>query len=152
MLMGPNGGNFWSNLTTLIQIQANYNCQLVKHLKQKNRDGPYAMYVDEDVQTDYNKFIRDRKTMGPIAVLAPGCKNFYTVIIYENAPDTIVADSCERTRKAKQPFGILYMGMFTDGDCEDQTTKIMLSLANHQQQTRKPHLRPHPLLQANFPR
>jgi len=86
MLMGPNGANFWSNLTTLIQIQANYNCQLVKHLKQKNQDGPYAMYVDEDVQTEYNKFIRNKKTMGPIAVLAPGCVNFYTVSPYEIRP------------------------------------------------------------------
>jgi len=86
MLMGPNGANFWSNLTTLIQIQASYNCQLVKHLKQKNQDGPYAMYVDEDVQTEYNKFIRNKKTMGPIAVLAPGCVNFYTVSPCEKRP------------------------------------------------------------------
>lgn len=78
MLMGPNGANFWSNLTTLVQIQANYNCQLVNHLKKKNEKGPYALYVDEDAQSAYNKFIKDKKTMGPIAVLAPGCKNFYT--------------------------------------------------------------------------
>jgi hypothetical protein len=84
MMMGPNGANFWSNLPTIIQIQAKYNSQLVNHLKKKNQDGPYAMYVDEDVQTKYNKLIRDKKTLGPIAVLAPGCKNFYTVSKHKN--------------------------------------------------------------------
>lgn len=79
MLMGPNGANFWSNLTTLIQIQATYNSKLVKHLKEKNENRPYAMYVNETVQREYNEYIRDKDTMGPIAVLAPGCHNFYTV-------------------------------------------------------------------------
>lgn len=102
MLMGPNGGNFWSNLTTLVQIQANYNSQLVKHLKQKNQDRPYAMYVNENVQTEYNKNIRDPKTIGPIAVLAPGCKNYYTVSAYGRVHDGVLADIGKRTRKVKQ--------------------------------------------------
>lgn len=131
MLMGPNGANFWSNLPTLIQIQANYNTQLIKHIKKKTGAGAYAMYVDEKVQTDYNKFIRDKKTMGHIAVLAPGCRNFYTVSVDKSDQDVMSADSCDRTQKARQLSGIHFMDMYTDGECENQTTSTMLLAAGH---------------------
>jgi len=77
--MGPNGANFWSCVPTLIQIQANYNSQMVKHLKQKSRNGPYAIYPSEQSQKEFNAYIKNKDTLGPIAVLAPGCRNYYTV-------------------------------------------------------------------------
>jgi hypothetical protein len=129
MMMGPNGANFWSCLPTIIQIQAQYNCKLVRHLKEQNQKAPYAIYVKEDVQKSYNDYIRDRKTQGPIAVLAPGCHNFYTVS--ETAINQTQANRQKRTPKAKLPFGTLSTDMSTDGDCESQTWEIIPFYGSH---------------------
>ena len=79
LMMGPNAANFWSNLTTLIQIQAKYNCGVIRKLKDENKKTPFAVYVDEKVQKEYNEHIQDRKVLGDLAILAPGCHNYYTV-------------------------------------------------------------------------
>jgi hypothetical protein len=129
MMMGPNGANFWSCLPTIIQIQARYNSKLVRHLKERNQKAPYAIYVKEDVQKAYNDYIRDRKTQGPIAVLAPGCHNFYTVS--ETVINPTQANRQKRIPKAKLPFGTLYMDMSMDGDCESPTSEIIPFYISH---------------------
>ncbi|OCK75222.1 FAD/NAD(P)-binding domain-containing protein [Lepidopterella palustris CBS 459.81] len=76
LTLGPNAANFWSNITTLVEIQCNYNCKLIKQIKQKNQKNAYALYVDPQVQKDYNAWIK--RLMGGIAILSPNCSNYYT--------------------------------------------------------------------------
>ncbi|KAI9743669.1 MAG: hypothetical protein M1818_002985 [Claussenomyces sp. TS43310] len=76
LIFGPNSANFWSNVTTLIQIQARYNAKVIKHLKQKSRKGPYAVNVKQKVQENYNDYIQNN--MGDIAIKSPNCSNYYT--------------------------------------------------------------------------
>ncbi|KAG9665052.1 FAD/NAD(P)-binding domain-containing protein, partial [Aureobasidium melanogenum] len=77
MMLGPNSANFWSNLTTLVEIQAKYNVQLIKRIKAEcDTNGPYAMNVTAEAQDAYNKEIQGK--MGNIAILSPGCNNYYT--------------------------------------------------------------------------
>jgi hypothetical protein len=98
-------------------------------LKQQNQKAPYAIYIKEDVQKAYNDYIRDRKTQGPIAVLAPGCHNFYTVS--ELVINSAQANKQDRTPKAKLLFGTLYTGMSTDGDCVSQISEITPLFSSH---------------------
>jgi hypothetical protein len=96
---------------------------LVRHLKEQNQKAPYAIYVKEDVQKAYNDYIRDRKTQGLIAVLAPGCHNFYTVSKIAINPTQV--NRQKRIPKAKLPFRTLYTDMSTDGGCGSPTSKII---------------------------
>lgn len=76
MMLGPNSANFWSNLTTLVEIQAKYNVQLIRKIKAECRTGPYALEITEKAQSEYNDYIQNN--MGNIAILSPGCNNYYT--------------------------------------------------------------------------
>ncbi|GAB7356265.1 hypothetical protein MBLNU459_g7075t1 [Dothideomycetes sp. NU459] len=75
LMLGPNSANNWSNLTTIVEIQARYNCQLIRHLKENNKEGPYALYVDPLAQKDYNNWIQSN--MGDVAILSSNCSNYY---------------------------------------------------------------------------
>lgn len=77
LMLGPNSANNWSNLTTIVEIQARYNCKLIKHLKQENNKAPYALYVDPAAQQSYNSWIQSN--MGDVAILSSNCSNYYTV-------------------------------------------------------------------------
>ncbi|KAF2494380.1 FAD/NAD(P)-binding domain-containing protein [Lophium mytilinum] len=76
LMLGPNAANFWSNLTTIVEVQCNYNAKLIKHIKQKNQIGPYALTVDPKVQEWYNEWIKSK--MKGIAILSANCSNYYT--------------------------------------------------------------------------
>jgi cation diffusion facilitator CzcD-associated flavoprotein CzcO len=76
MMLGPNSANFWSNLTLVCLIQARYNSRLIKKIRDECRKAPYALNVSEKAQEDYNKYIYG--AMGNIAILSPGCHNYYT--------------------------------------------------------------------------
>lgn len=76
MMLGPNSANFWSNLTTLVEIQAKYNVKLIKQIKAECHRGPYAMNVKAGAQEEYNTFIKNN--LGNIAILSPNCNNYYT--------------------------------------------------------------------------
>ena len=76
MMLGPNSANFWSNLTFVCLIQARYNVKLIKHIKRQCQASPYALNVSEKAQAEYNRDIYSQ--MGNIAVLSPGCHNYYT--------------------------------------------------------------------------
>jgi len=77
LMMGPNAANFWSNVSTLVEIQARYNVQMMRHIKKQcQKVGPYALDVSAEAQDSYNAWIQ--RNMGNIAIISPGCSNYYT--------------------------------------------------------------------------
>lgn len=76
LVLGPNSANFWSNLTTLVEVQTRYNADLIKYIRNKCRTQAFAMNVKADVQQQYNDHMFS--TIGDVAVVSPGCQNYYT--------------------------------------------------------------------------
>ena len=134
LILGPNAANFWANITTLVEIESKYNCKVVAHLKKENRKAPYAVYVDENVQTDYNTRLQRELTKNPehpIAILSPKCANYYTVSSFINfnilcfSVSPTRTDVPHRIQRVKPPFGARSMASTSDGNCSGRTGRTM---------------------------
>jgi hypothetical protein len=77
LTLGPNSTNYWSNLTTVVEIQANYHCKMVKHIKKMCEHSTYVLYPDNRVQKQYNKWLRENR--GTPSFLAEQCATYHKV-------------------------------------------------------------------------
>lgn len=80
--VGPNSTNYWANLTTIVEIQVNYHCKLLRHIKKESKNGHvgYALSPNPDVQAEYNKWLKDNQhSLGLPSFLAPACANYNRV-------------------------------------------------------------------------
>jgi hypothetical protein len=59
LTLRPNSTNYGSNLTTVVEIQANYHCKMVKHSKKMCQHSTYVLYPDDRVQKQYNEWLRE---------------------------------------------------------------------------------------------
>ncbi|VUC36292.1 unnamed protein product [Clonostachys rosea] len=75
LTLGPNSTNYWSNITTVVEIQIKYHCKILRHLKRQARKGPYAIHPNPNVQIQFNDWLRDNR--GTPSFLTPGCATYH---------------------------------------------------------------------------
>ncbi|KKK18803.1 hypothetical protein ARAM_002166 [Aspergillus rambellii] len=75
LTLGPNSTNYWSNITTVVEIQINYHCAMVKHIKRQQQQSNYALYPDRLVQKLHNDWLRENR--GTPSFLVPGCATYH---------------------------------------------------------------------------
>ncbi|KAL6246549.1 hypothetical protein RBB50_006787 [Rhinocladiella similis] len=75
LVLGPNSVNYWSNVTTVAEIQLNWHCKMLKHIKRQCQTKLYALYPREDVQEQYNHWLKNNR--GSPTFLAPGCATYH---------------------------------------------------------------------------
>lgn len=114
LILGPNSANNWANLTTLVQVQATYNCKVIRRLKEKNAKEAYAMYPDPMVQLSWNKWIQNN--LKGTVVLESSCSNYYTASTVRSR-GIAAADVFARARVESLAIGILFMATSTLTGC-----------------------------------
>ncbi|PCD26089.1 hypothetical protein BFJ63_vAg15083 [Fusarium oxysporum f. sp. narcissi] len=75
MTLGPNSGNYWANATTVIQLQIDYHCKMVKHIKTQNQIAPYALHPTAEAQDKHNEILK--KERGSPAFLSENCSTYH---------------------------------------------------------------------------
>lgn len=75
LTLGPNSVNYWSNVTTVTEIQINWHCKNIRHIKEQCQRGPYAIFPRAAVQDEYNDWLRNNR--GNPTFLSPGCATYH---------------------------------------------------------------------------
>lgn len=75
LILGPNSVNYWSNVTTVTEMQLNWHCKMLRHIKKQYQIQPYALYPRRDVQEQYNDWLRTNR--GTPTFLAPECATYH---------------------------------------------------------------------------
>lgn len=74
---GPNSTNYWSNITTVVEIQINWHCKMIKLIKSMTKQGTYVVYPRKDVQKALNDWLRENR--GTPSFLEPECATYHKV-------------------------------------------------------------------------
>ncbi|KAF7555500.1 hypothetical protein G7Z17_g2138 [Cylindrodendrum hubeiense] len=75
LTLGPNSTNYWSNITTVVEIQVNYHCKVLQRIKKEIKKGPYAVYPDGQVQDGFNDWLKNNR--GSPAFLSGQCATYH---------------------------------------------------------------------------
>ncbi|EXJ66474.1 uncharacterized protein A1O5_10626 [Cladophialophora psammophila CBS 110553] len=75
LTLGPNSVNYWSNVTTVAEIQINWHCKMLAHIKHQGALGPYALHPRPDIQDDFNNWLKNNR--GNPTFLTAGCATYH---------------------------------------------------------------------------
>ncbi|CAG9975613.1 unnamed protein product [Clonostachys byssicola] len=75
LTLGPNSTNYWSNLTTVVDIQTDYHYKMVKRIKKECRKGPYALFPNQEISDNYNNWLKNNR--GSPSFLSGNCATYH---------------------------------------------------------------------------
>ncbi|KAL7756940.1 hypothetical protein ACKLNR_013933 [Fusarium oxysporum f. sp. zingiberi] len=75
LTLGPNSTSYWSNITTVVEIQIKWHCKMIQHIKANSHHSQYAVYPKVDVQKQFNDWLRENR--GTPSFLEPTCATYH---------------------------------------------------------------------------